>query len=1090
MELREDASFRTLNERQSTDRRVMGNEGPRTMPADNKDSQARKLVAILAADVAGYSRLMADNEAATVVTLTQYREVFLEHVQGHKGRIVDTTGDSVMATFDSVVEAVEAAVDIQEVLAKRNEDLPGPRRMHFRIGVNLGDIIVRDDGTIYGDGVNVAARLEGLAEPGGVMVSESAHMQIEDKLDVGLEDAGAHEVKNIAKPVRAYRVLLDGSKAGMESAGPTAKPLRRPKVIAGLVTALAVVAGLAVWGITVRVEVPQMVTADGTPTDDPVLAIPTGPTVAVLPFRNVGDDPEQAFFVDGLTDDIINGLSKFHDFRVIARDSTVEYQGEAIDVRQVGEALNANFLVQGSIRRFHDMIKVTVQIQDAKQGSTIWANTYERTLTAAELFQLQVEIANQVIATVGEPFGIVPHKSISGTQGKDTATLKGYECVLRTYDFYRTFRENDHARVRDCLERTIEESPRYADAWAWLAYIYNEEHAYNYNARPEPLDRALSAAKQAIELDPTNFAGWGALADTYFFRRDIDAFFQAGEKAISLNPNDSTRVALIGGFMAWSGDWDRGMDLVAKAMRLNPNHPGWVYMFPAANSYRLRQYDETLSWARKINMPDSIFEKIWGAVGHAQLGNSDAAREELDDLLDLEPNYLIDPHGEVAKYFAEPAFIDHVVAGLEEAGLFDKPEASSRPVIAVLPFDNMSGDPEQEYFADGITEDIITRLAQFPNVLVLGRNTTFQFKGQAVDIPTIAEKLKADYVVEGSIRRGGDTVRVTAQLLGGDGGTHVWAETFDRKLDPNNLFSIQDEITEAVASRIGDAHGAVGRAELEQLTRHLPEHLSSYECVLKFYHYIRIGDQVTHLEARTCLEQLVLLEPGYAEAWAFLGSVYRDEIVLGLNRTEDSSIERSRELAEKAVTMSPQSGPARVRLSNILVFANNPTRAVREAEEAVRLAPNDVDVISFASWTFELTGAYDRADEMMEKVTLLNPNYPSWMNFGPAKGHIARGEFDQAVERIEMAGLSWWYWTQAFLAACLCASGDLDAGQEALDKALEANPKLADIYWQEMYFFNKGPKVRPLMENIAHGLEACGWDVPADPGPEAFAPTQ
>ena len=251
------------------------------------DEGSRKLTAILAADVAGYSRLMVDDERATVRTLTEYRTIFTEKVEAHEGRIVDTTGDSVMATFESVVEAVEAAVDVQRDLAERNETLSGHRKMHFRIGVNLGDIIVRNDGTIYGDGVNVAARLEGLAEPGGVMIGDFARLGVEGKLGVGLEDAGEHEVKNIEKPVRAWRVLVDGAEASSAKLGSPSKPLRRPKVIASLAAALAVVIGLAVWGVTVRVVVPQMVTADGTPTDDPMLAMPSGPAIAVLPFDNL-----------------------------------------------------------------------------------------------------------------------------------------------------------------------------------------------------------------------------------------------------------------------------------------------------------------------------------------------------------------------------------------------------------------------------------------------------------------------------------------------------------------------------------------------------------------------------------------------------------------------------------------------------------------------------------------------------------------------------------------------------------------------------------------------------------------------------------
>ena len=272
-------------------------------PIDDQEGQ-RKLAAILAADVAGYSKLMADDERATIASLKVARAVFRERIEAHAGRLIDTTGDCVLAEFRSPIEAVECAVEIQRQLKTINEPAPDHRQMHFRIGVNLGDVIEEADGTIYGDGVNVAARLEGLAEPGGIMLADVARQTVEGKLDVGLADAGEHEVKNIAKPVRAWRVLLDGEEAG----APVAKTFRRPKVIAGLAAALAVVIGLAVWGVAVRVEVPQMVMADGTPTDDPILAMPTGPSIIVLPFENLSTESDQQYFADGITIDILSAL--------------------------------------------------------------------------------------------------------------------------------------------------------------------------------------------------------------------------------------------------------------------------------------------------------------------------------------------------------------------------------------------------------------------------------------------------------------------------------------------------------------------------------------------------------------------------------------------------------------------------------------------------------------------------------------------------------------------------------------------------------------------------------------------------------------
>jgi tetratricopeptide (TPR) repeat protein len=331
--------------------------------------------------------------------------------------------------------------------------------------------------------------------------------------------------------------------------------------------------------------------------------------------------------------------------------------------------LNADYLIHGSVRRAAEKIRISAQVEDTAREATIWAATYERELTAENIFALQDEIMSRIVSAVGEPWGIVPNAAVSGTRGKATATLEGYECLLRTYAFYREFSEIKHAQVRDCLERTVNATPEYADAWAYLSFIYNEEHALNFNPRPNPLDRSLKAAQRAITLDPSNFAAYGALADTYFFRREIDEFLVAGEKAISLNPNDSARVALIGGYMAFSGKWEEGMALVNKATQLNPNLPGWVYTFPAFNFYRLGNYSEAVVEAQRINIPDLVYMHLLLAASYGQLEQGAKARTALNNVVDIEPNYLTNPRGELNKYFAEPAFVTHVLDGLRKAGL-------------------------------------------------------------------------------------------------------------------------------------------------------------------------------------------------------------------------------------------------------------------------------------------------------------------------------------------------------------------------------------------------------------------------------------
>jgi adenylate cyclase len=1063
----------------------MAKGGRATMPAD--DGQ-RKLTAILAADVAGYSRLMADDDRETVRTLTAFREVFAEHIESRQGRIVDTAGDSVLATFESVIEAVEAAVEIQRVLGMRNQDISGHRQMHFRMGVNIGDIIVRDDGTVYGDGVNVAARLEALAEPGGVMVSEDVHRYVDGKLDVGLADAGAHEVKNIAKPVRAYRVVMDEA----EEAQSSSQVFRRPKVVAGLALSIAVLIGLAVWGVTIRVEAPQMVTAEGVPTDDPRLAMPTGPTILVLPFANASDDSTQDFFVDGITEEIITALTRFRELFVIGGTTSFGYKGEQSDPVKIAQELGVRYVLDGSVRRSADKVRANVRLLDAETGANLWAESFERNLTVSDIFAIQDAITEQVVSAIADPNdGAIQRHTLNEARGTTTNSLDAYECVMFSRDYFRIQTPEVHANVRSCLEKVVEEEPDYGIAWSALAAIYSDEYTFGFNTRPNPLDRAMDAARRGADIEVEDGLSQFTLARTHAMRGELDAFFPAVEYALALNPNNATLLAAAGLYMSYPGEWERGTALVRKAIALNPHHQGWYHFPLSLNHYRLGEYDAALTEARKLKLPGFYWSHLLLAAVYGELGRQADADVAVGELRRLYPGFTTATAlEELDKLNFRGPIIEQFVAGLRKAGLPDASAELTLPVIAVLPFDNMSGGPEQDYFADGITEDIITRLAQFPNILVLGRNTTFQFKGQAVDIPTIAEKLGADYVVEGSIRRGGDTVRVTAQLLGAEDGTHLWAETYDKALDAASLFAVQDEITAAIAATIGDPHGVVGEAEFRSIALQSPSQMSSYDCVLRFFEYHRLVNAESYKVARSCLEDVAEEEPNYATALAQLAIMHVDDVMLGFNLSSDSSLRTALDMLQRARAIDPRNGQVRAELAKVLVLTGDPERAVREVDEALRLSPNNSAILGRVGETLQLVGAYERAEETMARLTELNPNYPAWMNWTNVKAHLVRGEYSEAIERLEMTQMDWWYWTTAFLASAHCANGDVERGKIALETTLTAKPDLASVYWSEVYFWNKGPNVRTMFDALGTGLKACGWDVPPDPGRAAFAPTQ
>ena len=604
------------------------------------DEGQRKLAAILAADVAGYSRLMADDDRATVRTLTAYREIFAEHIEGHQGRVVDTAGDSVLATFESVIEAVEAAIEIQRALAARNEALPDHRKMHFRIGVNLGDIIVRDDGTVYGDGVNVAARLEGLAEPGGVMVSESAHLHVEDRLGVGLEFVGAHEVKNIAKPVKSYRVLLGGSGAGasavMASAG---KKSRRLKMLAGLVGALAALIGLAVWGLTVRIEGPQMVKADGTPTEDPVLAVSNGPSIVVVPFENLSGDSEQDIFALGLSREIVADLSRFTELFVFALDAARHLRSEGKSPSDVGHTLGARYVLSGSVARAQESLRISATLTDAVDKSVVWAETYDRDLTVAGLFDIQDDIAATVSAKLVGAASVITRVATEEALRKRPDDLRNYECVLMEFAYWDIYTEDWHLKTRTCLERAVADNPTYAPAWVSLSRMISEEYLTGYNTGDRPMGRALEAARAAVNLDQSSSLAYTALADMHYFVGDYEEFLIAAKRALALNPNNVETLANFALRYAQMDMPERSEALLEKTRRLNPYPPSWIYWADLHIAASRGDHEARLEAAQKVFVDGFFLSHGALAIAYINLGRDAEARAAVEAMLATPPGY-------------------------------------------------------------------------------------------------------------------------------------------------------------------------------------------------------------------------------------------------------------------------------------------------------------------------------------------------------------------------------------------------------------------------------------------------------------------
>jgi TolB-like protein/tRNA A-37 threonylcarbamoyl transferase component Bud32 len=397
--------------------------------------------------------------------------------------------------------------------------------------------------------------------------------------------------------------------------------------------------------------------------------------IAALPFQYGGSNAEITSLADGLTEDIVTGLSRFSYLRVIARSSTLRYAQQAVDVRAVGKELGARYLMQGSLRQAGPMLRIAVQLVDASSGAHLWAETYDRTFCPEEIFALQDDLVPRIVSTVADTYGVLPHTMSEALRNRDPERLTPYEAVLRSFAHFPRLSPAEHAAARAGLERAVQQAPGYADGWAMLSMMIREEYTHGFNIRPDPVGRALAAAQRAVEAAPSNHLAYHALASAQFFRREFQAFRNSAERAIALNPMDGFTAAYMGFLIAYAGDWERGCALVVRARQLNPHHPGW-YWFPSFfDAYRKRDYRGALDFALKINMPGFWRTSLALAIAYGQLGERETASNAVRDLLAVRPDFAAVAREELAKWW-DPQLVEHLIDGLRKAGLEIAPTRS------------------------------------------------------------------------------------------------------------------------------------------------------------------------------------------------------------------------------------------------------------------------------------------------------------------------------------------------------------------------------------------------------------------------------
>jgi TolB-like protein/class 3 adenylate cyclase/thioredoxin-like negative regulator of GroEL len=626
----------------------------------------RKLTAIFSADVEGYSRLMREDEDATIRTLTAYRGAMANLIQQYRGRVVDTPGDNLLAEFSSVVDAVNCAVEVQRELAERNAELPENRRMEFRIGINSGDVVEEGE-RIYGDGVNIAARVEGLAEGGGICVSGTVYDSVENKVGLEYEYLGEQEVKNIPKPVRVYRVLsFPGAAAHRVVKAKKAVARRWHKVAfaVGLVLVLGI-GTVLIWHFYSRPGPPM----EPASIEKMAFPLPDKPAIAVLPFINMSEDPKQEYFSDGITEDLITDLSSISGLFVIARNSTFAYKGKRVKIRQVAEELGVRYILEGSVRRADNRVRINAQLIDATTGHHLWAKRYDATMV--DVFDLQDKITQKIVAALAV-------KLTSGEQEqvvlKHTDNVAAYDAFLQGREHYVRRTPDNFAEAIRYFERAIELDQNYGLAYAALALTYWESQHNFWNPS---LGVSWNEARMRAEIylqkamnNPTALAHQVA-SKIHVDQLEHEEAIAKAQRAITLDPNDGNSYLAMAYALIHAGRPKEALDFVQKAMRLDPHYPAYHLFVLGLAHFNMEQFNEAaISFERALKRnPKNYVPLIHLAATYAHLGREQEAAAVIEKLNKVLPIFSVNIISWRIPKYKDPVDLDRLLDGLRKAGL-------------------------------------------------------------------------------------------------------------------------------------------------------------------------------------------------------------------------------------------------------------------------------------------------------------------------------------------------------------------------------------------------------------------------------------
>jgi adenylate cyclase len=990
----------------------------------------RKLSGILSADAVGYSRLMQEDEESTIRTLADSKELMAGLIQQYRGRVVDAPGDNLLAEFGSVVDATECAVKIQQELKTKNADKPANRKMEFRIGVNLGDV-VEEAGRIYGDGVNIAARLEGLAEPGGICISGIAFDQVKNKLKLGYESLGEHSIKNIAEPVRVYKVLMEPEYAG-KLIGEEKPESKKWRLVAfGALVLIILVAGvLIIWNNYFRVP-PEPASLDKM-----AYPLPDKPSIAILAFDNLSGDPEQGYFSDGLTEEIITALSKSSQIFVVARNSSFTYKGKPVKVQQVSEELGVRYVLEGSVRKDSERVRITAQLIDAVKGIHLWAERYDRDLK--DIFAIQDDITKQIIGALHVELTIGEDARISA---RSTNSLDAYLKFLQAREYHMGMTKNDIRISHRLAKEVISIDPEYGNAYALLGANHMMDVWLQATDSPkQSIGKAIELERKAISLGVNAHHVLGFI---YSMIGQHDKAIAECRQAVELAPNSTTARMFYGLALNKIGRFEEAVHELEQGVRLDPFASSTILRSLGIAYANVGRFEDAISVSKRAieKAPDDLLAHIVLIQAYSLANQEKAAQAEAEEVLRINPNFSLKLF-EKSLGYKNQADTDRMIATLRKAGLPEHPplQLPDKPSIAVLAFVNLSGDPDQEYFSDGITEEIITALSKTPKLFVIARTSSFKYKGKDVDLRTVGRDLGVRYVLEGSVRKAADKVRITAQLIDAKTNNHVWTERYDREL--KDIFTIQDDITKQIITALqvelteGEQAGIYARGT---------DNLEAYLKAMKANWLQSQPTKESVLQARQLAEEAIELDPDYAFPYKILGSYHMWVYWFKLSKNPQESFNRGIELFRKAIELDDTLAIAHIALGYYLMQRRQYDVAIAAGKRAIELEPNSADAINGYATILTMVGEYDEAIPLFKEAIRLNPKPPTTYLRFYGIAFRDSGRYDEAIVQAQKATeqepkdlIAW-----ILLTSSLSLAGRDEEAREAAKEILKIRPKFS-----------------------------------------------